>query len=161
MLADRLLARVLEAVRQGSCRRPVYLAVTVNDAHTRSTRPRLRLEGILWRVLPGPAANDGGDPPVALDRTLALLRNDFRLDSATDRAFAWERAGAVRNLMQNYPAALRLVATRAAEQGDLAGVRLALGRAARILRFHGQDDTLEQVMAYWNEIDPDRPGRAP
>jgi len=107
---------------------------------------------------PEPRAEKGTDEEPALDydKTLRLFRTDFRLDTATDRAFPWERASSIARLVTNYPAVLRLVGTGAAERGDRETARWALDRAIDIVAFHG-DDKLEKALCnYRDEIDPGR-----
>jgi hypothetical protein len=58
-------------------------------------------------------------------------------------------------LMRNYPAVLQSAAGPLAKQGDMAGVRYALGTAIRILSFQGETEKVKAVARYWKELDPD------
>jgi hypothetical protein len=119
----------------------------------------LRVEGLLWRVLPERNGHDSEEEPdIDLAKTLRLFRQDFRLDSATDLGFPWAERSSIRTLMTNYPAVLRLVATAAAERGELEDFHFALDRATAVLAFHGDEETVKTLDDYRDVIDPDRSG---
>jgi hypothetical protein len=119
----------------------------------------VRLEGLLWRVTRAPGrSGDDEALSLALDKTVRLFRHGFRLESATDYGYPWREHGAIRSLMKNYPAVLRLVAAESAKAGDLSTAGYAIRAALEILTFHGDAATAEAMMDYWDEIDP---GHAP
>jgi hypothetical protein len=152
--AVRILRQISASVADGSWKLPVYFAVTVPTATLDHCDRELELEGLLWRVTRTAKTAEEGQPLIDADKTLRLLKHDFRLDSATDLAFDWSDHNAVARLMQNYPAVLRLLATAAAEQGDLEQVRYALSEAIRILDFHGRRDMVQRIAEYWKQLDP-------
>jgi len=159
LFSAQLLGEVLKKVRTGQSRRPVYLAVTVAPGTMQHVEQKLRLEGLLWRVRPERNGHDSHEEPdLDFEKTLRLFRRDFRLDSATDLGFPWEQRSSIRMLMTNYPALLRCVGTGAAQRGDLESFRSAMDRAIRIVKFHGDENLLETLCDYRDEIDPGRAG---
>lgn len=159
MFSTRLVDRVVEKVRAGEWTSPVYFAVTVADPVLLSVPQKMRVEGLLWRVLPEPGSGAGaGEPEIEYAKSLRLIRDELRLESATDVAFPWERRSSVRKLMTNYPALMRIVATAAAERGDLGAFRDVTDRALRILAFHGDRETEKALREYRREIDPEARG---
>jgi hypothetical protein len=158
-LSQVLLQDLVDRARAGTWRGPVYLAVTVTENYLKCCEGGLEIEGLLWRVKPGGknagAPGDADSHAIDAAKTMRLFRDDFRLDSATDLGFPWGPTSAVGMLMQNYPAVLQSAAGPLAKQGDLAGVRYALGTAIRILSFHGDTERVKAVARYWKELDPD------
>ncbi len=138
-----LLQDLVDRVRAGTWKGPVYMAITVSENYLKCCENGLEIEGLLWRVKSGAgdsSAQGGTDShPIDAVKTIRLFRDDFRLDSATDLGFPWGPTSAVGKLMKNYPAVLQAAAGPLAKQGDMAGVRYALGRAIDILDFHGDN----------------------
>jgi len=149
---------MVEKVRTGTWKGPVYFSVTVSPSVLDLYVDRLRLEGLLCRVArePIPGASEEA-PPVDTPRTLALFQDDFRLDSATDLAYDWQTGNSAARLVRNYIAILRLVATNEAEAGDLDDARYALREAISIAAFHGDTETTHKLATYWKELEPDNP----
>jgi hypothetical protein len=149
-----VVAELLDRVKDGQRNDPVAFAITVATPVLEACPLERRLEGIVWRVLPTPAppGGDDGEPAVDAERTLALFRDELRIDSATDLAFRWDGMPASRDLMRNYPAVLRLAATERAKAGDLESARWALDRAAAILSFHGETKSAEDVRRYREDL---------
>ena len=146
----------MEKVRRGEWTKPVYFALTVMDTHLKHCEQAREIEGLLWRVKRAPdTSSDQDEPAVNLTRTHELLRRDFRLDSVTDFGFRWTHHSAIRPLMRNYAAILRLVATGSAEAGDRETVRWALRKAVRMMDFHGEQEMVRGLAGYWKELDPD------
>ncbi len=157
LFAARVVQALLEKVRDGRWELPVYYAVTVMEPHLEACPLARELEGILWRVRkePRPVQEEEAEPALALTKTLRLFRQDFRLDSATDLAFTWRPNCALRPLMMNYSAVLRLAGSRCAEAADRECVRFALGKAIHILDFHGQTSKVKELARYWKKLDPE------
>jgi tetratricopeptide (TPR) repeat protein len=156
--SSTIVRALLAKVESGEWKRPVYFAITVYQPVLDACPLALRIEGLLWRVLPEPGGErEDADPPIDAARSLELFRETFRLESATDLAHSWSPTDAATNLLKNYPALLRIVATRRAEAGDLEGTRFALREAIRILDFHGEEEMRREMAAYWKELDPDNP----
>lgn len=156
----RLLGALLGRIRDGGWRAPVHIAITVTPNLLDVCEGHMRLEGLTWRLTREPTREPqtaGGEArtPIDLDRTVHLLRDTFRLDSATDLTFPWSRENAIQRLMQNYPAVLRTVAAAAARRGAPEIYRYALRKAIEILDFHGETELARSMAAYWREIDPD------
>jgi hypothetical protein len=144
-------------VGDGTWTGPVYFAVTVAGPTLECCDQGQELEGLLWRVTrePGPEADD--EPRINASRSLRLFREEFRLDSATDFTYDWRPEAAATMLLRNYPALLRVIATKKAEEGALSDVRFALGEAVRMLEFQGNEEMRKALAKYWKELDPDNP----
>jgi len=156
LFATQVLKALLEKVRTGKWHRPVYFAITVAPTHLDACDRQLEIEGLLLRVTRAPKRADG-EHSVNLDKTLRLFREEFRLESATDLAYPWTPDSAIRPLMTNYPAVLRLVAARSADGGDLESARYALREAMEVLEFHDYREMMGKMAEYWKELDPRNP----
>jgi hypothetical protein len=158
-LSQVLLQDLVDRARAGTWKGPVYLAITVSENYLRCCEGGLEIEGLLWRVKAGGndagAQGDADSHAIDAAKTIRLFRNEFRLDSATDLGFPWGPTSAAGMLMRNYPAVLQSAAGPLAKQGDLAGVRYALGTAIRMLSFHGDAEGVRAVARYWKELDPE------
>ncbi len=150
-----VMKALLEKVRDGRWTKPVYLAITVAPQHLEACDRHLEIEGILFRVEKEPKRGDDEEPGIDAARTSELFREGFRLESATDLAYPWSPDSAVRHIMKNYPAVLRVLATDAGERGDRAQVAFALRSAIEILDFHDDQGTVKQLARYWKELDPE------
>jgi len=145
-----------DKVGNGKWDKPVYLAVTIPQSIAYAGGRDLVLEGTLYRVMPEPFDKNGGSQPeVDGARTVQLMRDEFRLDSATDFAFAWSSHSATACLMSNYAAILVRMAHWCAQQDDAATMRWAFRQALAIWSFHDQPQMVSAMAKYWQELDPD------
>ncbi|MBK8164999.1 MAG: hypothetical protein IPK64_03430 [bacterium] len=154
-----LRAVVAKAVR-GEWRTPIYLAVTIPGATELCPQP-LVLEGVLWRVAAA-AAGPGGpgdttDPATDVKASHRLFEDLYRLESATDLGYDWERNNSVRALMDNYISAQFRLAVAAAKAGEQAMMRAAFRRGLELARFHGRDELAASLRSYWRKLDPANP----
>ncbi|MBM4130012.1 hypothetical protein FJ250_03155 [bacterium] len=154
-----LRAVVAKAVR-GDWRAPIYLAVTIPGAAELCPQP-LVLEGVLWRVATAAADParpvDASDPATDVTTSHRLFEDTYRLESATDLAYDWERNNSVRALMDNYISALFRLAVAAGKAGEEAMMRAAFRRGLELARFHGRDDLAASLRNYWRKLDPGNP----
>lgn len=158
LYATKIMRALVEKVGKGDWRKPVYFAITVAEAHLDACDRELEIEGLLWRVKREPKRElEDEEPGVNLWRTRRLIQEEFRLESATDLGYPWTPTSAIRLLLRNYPATLRLLATASAAEGDLETVRYALGKAIQIADFHRETDLVEKMARYWKDLDPDNP----
>jgi hypothetical protein len=162
--------KVMKAVaaRAAACEwsGPVYMALTIPQSTLQRCQLPLRIEGLLWRV-PGPDEAGRSDlefgpaseeaPPVDIERTRVLFADRYRLESATDLSFAWQRNNSVARLMDNYHAVLFRLAFASAETGDTATMRSAFARGLEIAAFHGREETVATMAGYWQKLDPENP----
>ncbi|MCU0610647.1 MAG: hypothetical protein MUE60_02530 [Candidatus Eisenbacteria bacterium] len=114
-------------------RRPVYISLTVPFDRLGSARS-LTIEGLCARV----DGLTGSSERTDYKKTLALFRDTYRLDSATDWTYPWDLRTAEQKLLTNY---LHVLA-RAAEDAREAGDGESAGRLAEIgisiAKFHGE-----------------------
>jgi hypothetical protein len=142
------------------------MALTIPQSTLQRCQLPLRIEGLLWRV-PGPDEAGRSDlefgpaseeaPPVDIERTRVLFADRYRLESATDLSFAWQRNNSVARLMDNYHAVLFRLAFASAETGDTATMRSAFARGLEIAAFHGREETVATMAGYWQKLDPENP----
>jgi tetratricopeptide (TPR) repeat protein len=114
-----------------SKKRPVYIATTVPFDRL-GDEPGLTIEGLCVRV----RSLDGGKIDTDYGETLALLRDTYRLDSATNWSYPWDLRPAERMIMRNYAAVAYYAAQKALDKKDRpAAERIAeIGR--KIAEFH-------------------------
>ena len=152
----KVMKTVAARAADGSWPDPVYMALTIPPATLEPCTAARRIEGVLWRVIPAPEKPSGeGDQGVDLPRSQELFATGYRLDSATDLAFAWERNGSVRHMMGNYEAVYFRMAIAAAEAGDTSAMRAAFAAGLRLAAFHAKEETIATMAGYWLELDPD------
>jgi tetratricopeptide (TPR) repeat protein len=161
LYAAKVVQALVEKVRDGDWKGPVYFASTVSEQNLAACDRELEIEGLLWRVTRQGKDRSAGEPAINADRTRTLFQEAFRLESATDLGYSWTPESAIRPLMTNYPAVLTKLAGAGAEKGDLETVRFALEKAIRIMDFHGNTDWLKKTAEYWKELDPDNPAVDP
>jgi hypothetical protein len=155
LFSTMVMQALIDKVRDGRWTKPVYFATTVTPRHRDECDRHQELEGMLLRVTEEPRREGADDEPgLNAARTYRLFRDEFRLDSATDLAYPWSPESAVRRIMTNYPAVLRILATEAGQRGDRDRVAFALRRAIHILDFHGDRETARKLAQYWKELDP-------
>ncbi len=156
LYATKVMQALMDKVRKGKWKKPVYFALTVAQDHLEACGQDLKIEGLLLRVQKQtrPKGEKCCDYDLDLAKTLGLFRDELRLESATDLAYPWKPESAIRPLMTNYAAVLKMVAVESAEKGDLETVRYALGEAIRIMDFHGNVDFVRKMAEYWKEVDP-------
>jgi len=158
LFAIEVVRALIGKVQDGSWTKPVYFAITVAPPALECCEQTLEIEGILWRVKRERAEAESEETPlVNVAKTLRLFRDDFRMDSATDLAFDWRPEAAATRILRNYPATLRLAATRSAEAGNIEGVRYSLREAIQILDFQGSKDMVRSFVEYWKKLDPENP----
>jgi len=121
-------------------KRPVYVSLTVPLDRLGPERS-ITIEGLCARV----DALKGDIEAIDYAKTLALFRDTYRLDSATDWTYPWDLRPAEQKLLTNYLHVL-LKATDAAQK---AGDRESAGRLAEIgidiARFHGEKSIEQQL----------------
>jgi len=140
---------VEEIIRRNAWRQPVYFAVTVPSENLRGydTQNRLRMEGLVWRVMQEPVSEDvdeeklvrnlnevfrwGGvlTPDGTLDRTVYRDENASRL--CQNYAAAFIRLGQV------YDRRARALLTEGREAEGKAQIRLAIDTLERARQFQG------------------------
>ena len=153
-----LLKAVLDRVHDGSWTKPVYFAVTVADGPIDYVSPKMELEGLLRRVIPGEKSTSDDDCcPMNVARTLRLYQDEFRMESATDFSFPWAMQSAIGRLMNNYSGILMMAAEESALLGDSKGVQYSYREAIRLSSFHGNDNRVKEYARRWRESDPDNP----
>jgi hypothetical protein len=157
MPAPGIVDALVRKARNGSWPHPVCFALTVADERLADYRGSLRIEGLLWHLEREVVPDAGKDAPIDLDRTLALFRDTFRLESATDPAYPWGDTDAVTQIVANYPAVLRIVATGSARRERVEDVRFAMRTALAMLECHGQKDQVTAFATYWKQLEPDNP----
>jgi tetratricopeptide (TPR) repeat protein len=162
ILRQLVVEELAKKFRDGALGRPLCFATTVPMSHfeTAVQRP-LALVGLVYEVRPGtgpdPAPGWTFDEP----RTDSLLTHVYRLQSATDFAYAWSEESPASGLVMNYFGTYYRLAEARAAAGDLPGVRRALGSAIDLLRFHpelrhrGDKNLLVQMLDYWQKQDPE------
>jgi hypothetical protein len=132
----------------------------------------LEIEGLLLRVTdrPRPVVTTDGDVdaarPIDRERTRQLFEEAFRLESATDLAFAWRPESAVSRLMWNYPAILKHLMLADLAAGDEGAARRAAERAIALLTFHEElgaerDAVIDELVRYWEARVPGHPLHVP
>ncbi len=153
-----LLRKVLDRVHDGSWENPVYFVVTVADPPIEFVSPKMELEGMLWRVLPGEKSTSDNDCcSMNVARTLQLYRDEFRMESATDFSFPWKGQSAIGRLMNNYSGILMMAAEESALLGDSRGVQYSYREAIRLSEFHGNEDFVKTCADRWKECEPNNP----
>lgn len=168
---EHYFTKVLRAIAgkaaRGEWPSPVYVSLTVPDAMALCAQT-LRMEGILWRVVTNPSAPSPGpkdrDAGTDVTRTSEMFEDYYRLDSASDHSFNWQRNNAVRALAENYISTLFRLAVAAGQSGDQARMRSAFRRGVALATFHGNIEQRDAMLAYWSRLDPnhaDARGQAP
>jgi hypothetical protein len=152
--AKRAVAGLVENLKKEGWRRPLYLAVTVDQTQT-PIMNELSLEGLVYRVLPGD--RKGAEVRIDRERLTRNLDQLYRLESTTSLGVNWEAWSAVRQIVKNYAGARVQLATALAAAHDLAGARGQMVRALELCEFHTDRDGGRQMVALWARWDPRSP----
>jgi pentatricopeptide repeat protein len=124
---------IQELLKSG--KRPLYVAITVPFDRL-GEEPGLTIEGLCARV----RRLDGGEVDCDYRKTLELLRDSYRLDSATNWTYPWDLRPAEARMMTNYPAVAYHAAERALENKDREAAEILVRIGREIAAFH--DDTM-------------------
>lgn len=160
LYSTKVVRAVVAKAARGEWRAPIYIAVTVPGATELCPQP-LVLEGVLWRVAPAEAdpvnPGDAADPATDLETSHRLFEEIYRLESATDLGYDWQRNNSVRALMDNYVSVQLRLAVAAGKAGREEIMRTAFRRGLDLARFHGRDDLAASLRSYWRRLDPGNP----
>lgn len=160
LYSTKVLRAVIAKAVRGEWRAPIYLAVTVPGAPELCQRP-LVLEGVLWRVdtatADAPRPGEGADPDTDVTTSHRLLEDVYRLESATDLGYDWQRNNSVRALMDNYISVQFRLAVAAGKAGKEEIMRTAFRRGLELARFHGRNELASSMLSYWRKLDPGNP----
>jgi pentatricopeptide repeat protein len=118
-----------------SKKKPLYVALTVPFDRL-GEEPGLTFEGLCARV----RMLEGGEVDCDYRRTLELLRDSYRIDSATNWAYPWDLRPAEARIMTNYPAAAYYAAEKALEKKDREAAEILVRIGREVAEFH--DDTM-------------------
>lgn len=135
-------------LQESGWKRPLYVAVTVMNPKQFMDN-RLRLEGLVYRVLP----ESGGEPDIDITKLEDNLTGKYRLDSTTSLALDWEHANAVGRLAQNYAAALARLSGALGESGSKDRARPLIVRALELAEFHKQPELGASLLESWRTWD--------
>ena len=159
-----IISHLTQKVGRGEWKSPVYIATTVprSSFKDRCSQP-LEIEGLLYRVRPGPPAAAGDELSMNRAKTDSLLTKVYRLESAKDFGYPWSADSPISSLMMNYVGAWARTAHHYAAAGDLEGVRRMLRGALGMLRFHPElrhsdgRNLPAEFLDYWKQVDAGNP----
>jgi len=126
------LAVIRELLKSG--KRPVYISLTVPVERLGAERS-LTIEGICARV----DALKGSAETIDYKKTLALFRDTYRLDSATDWTYPWDLRPAEQKLLTNYLHVLLRAAEEARKVKDFESAGRMAEIGLGIARFHEEN----------------------
>ncbi len=116
-----------ELLRTG--KHPLYAAISVDFDDLPCTRT---IQGLCARI----DRLEGDEAHIDEKKTFSLLRDVYRLDSATNWAYPWELRNAERMLMNNYCALAYRAAVASREHGDEEAARFLAAMGRHIAEFH-------------------------
>ena len=146
---NEALKDMVDSLRVGGWKRPLYVAVTV-DRDSYPIPKNLSMEGVVYRVLPEKPKQD-----INVEVTARNIDKLYRLQSATSVAVNWEDWSSLHPLVLNYGGAYVRLAEALARGGDLPRARALMIRTLELIEFHhGDREFARSVISTWSGWEP-------